>query len=83
MSPVAGSTTHQGLKDQRHGGQLGPDLGWHVGLAEHLPLTPLAHWTILHCVGLRPQHQAATINIVHPDIAITQLSRHSQSLNLD
>lgn len=83
MSPIAGSTAHQSLKDQRHGGQLGPDLGRHVGLAEDLPLAALAHGTILHSIGLSPQHQAAPVNIVDSDIAITQLGRHSYPLDLD
>ena len=77
MSPIASSTAHQRLQDQRHGGQLGPDLGRHVGLAEHLPLPTLAHGTILHGVGLGPQHQAATVHIVDPDVAIAQLGCHS------
>ena len=80
-SPSAAVAGHQSLQYAGHGGQLGPDQRWHVGLAVLLPLPPSSGGAELHGVGLRSEDQAGPVLIVDPHVPVSQEGGHSNSGN--
>ena len=80
-SPSAAVARHQGLQYAGHRGQLRPDDGRHVGLAELLPLPPRGCGAELHRVRLGSQHEAGSVLIVDPHVPVSQQSGHANTSN--
>ena len=67
------------LEDQGDAGELVQDPGRHLAPTEGLPLAAPGHGAELNRVGAVPQHQAAAVLVVDPEVAIRQLYRRAQA----
>ena len=67
------------VEDQGDGGELVQDPGGHTAPAEGLPLAAPGHGAELHGVGAVPEHEAAPVLVVDPEVAVRQLDRRAHS----